>query len=50
MIVQFKSQKVWSRSINICGDGEGKNPAEIGLNLDLLGSVHKYFDWNTSLH
>ena len=23
-IVKVKSQKVWSRSVNFCGDGEGK--------------------------
>ena len=37
-IVKFKSQKVWSRSVDICGNGKGKTwrgdstpPAEIGL-------------------
>ena len=41
-IVKFKSQNVWRRSVDICGDGKGKTlrrggfhplslPAEIGL-------------------
>ena len=39
-IVKVKSQEVWSRSVDFCGDGEGKTwrgwipplpPAEIGL-------------------
>ena len=44
-IAKFKSQKVWSRSADVCGNGEGKiwrgvypPAAEIGLKIPFMAS------------
>ena len=62
-IVQFRSQKVWSRSVDICGDGKGKlewsgfhlppplPAAEIGLST-VISFVYKdklWFDESMSV-
>ena len=57
-VVKFKIQKVWSRSVDICGDGKEKNlerwipppppplPAEIGLTV----IFQKWWRYNLQLH